>query len=113
MKRHKSTIRIRIQRACGKSGSIDSEGEDKILQAWVEGSHHPQIPSHRGLLQDPDVLIQKEKTRFYKPGLKVAITLRYLATGDSYKTLMYGFQQHIQLCQRCVRPSTRFTRMSS
>ena len=38
-------------------------------------------------------VIQKEKTRFHEPcptRLKVAITLRYLATGDSCKTLMYG-----------------------
>jgi len=27
-----------------------------------------------------------------EPGLKLAITLRYLATGDSSKTLMYGFR---------------------
>ena len=39
--------------------------------------------------------IQKEIARFHKPlpaGLNVAITLRYLATGDSNKKLMYGFR---------------------
>ena len=40
-------------------------------------------------------VIQKQKTRFRQPppaGLKIAITFRYLATGDSYKSLMYGFR---------------------
>ena len=40
-------------------------------------------------------VIQKEETRFYEPlppGLKIAITLKYLATGDSYKTLIYVFR---------------------
>ena len=40
-------------------------------------------------------VIQKEETRFHEPlppGSKIAITLRYLATGDSYKTLIYSFR---------------------
>ncbi len=39
--------------------------------------------------------IEKQDTWYWKalqPGLKVAITLWYLATGDSYHSLMYNFQ---------------------
>ena len=38
--------------------------------------------------------ITKQDTFWRKalePGLRIAITLRYLATGNSYKSLMYGF----------------------
>ena len=38
----------------------------------------------------------KKKDTFWRkaldPGLRIAITLRYMATGDSYKTLQYGFR---------------------
>ena len=39
--------------------------------------------------------IKRKDTAFRKcidPGLRIAITLRYLATGDSYKSLQYGFR---------------------
>jgi hypothetical protein len=39
--------------------------------------------------------IERRNTTFRKalePGLRLAITLRYLATGDSYMTLQYGFR---------------------
>ena len=48
----------------------------------------------RELVERVGPVIQ-EKTRIYEPipaGLKVAISLRYLVTGDSYKTVMYGFR---------------------
>ena len=49
----------------------------------------------RELVERVGPVVEKEKTRFGEPfpaGLKVAITLRYLATGNSYKTLIYGFR---------------------
>lgn len=46
--------------------------------------------------------IKKRNTWYRKcidPGLRLAITLRYLATGDSYHTLMYGFRvAHNTIC---------------
>ena len=47
--------------------------------------------------------ITKQDTNWRKalePGLKLAITLRFLATGDSYKTPMYGFRvAHNTICK--------------
>ncbi len=40
-------------------------------------------------------IISKQDTNYHKaldPGLKVAITLRYMATGDNSKSLQYGFR---------------------
>ena len=46
--------------------------------------------------------ITKQDTNYRKslePGLKLAITLRFLATGNSYKTLQYGFRvAHNTIC---------------
>ncbi len=47
------------------------------------------------LLQVVGPRITKNHTWFRQsinPDLKLAITLRFLATGDSYRTLMYGFR---------------------
>jgi len=47
------------------------------------------------MVEDLTPRLQKKATNFRKPlppGLKLAITLRYLTTGDSYKSLSYGFR---------------------
>lgn len=47
------------------------------------------------LLERVAPIIQKSDTRFrkcIKPAEKLAVTLRFLSTGDSYTTLMYMFQ---------------------
>lgn len=54
---------------------------------------NPQL--FTAILERIEDQIRKKDTRFRKalePGLKLAITLRFLATGDSFKTLMYGFR---------------------
>jgi hypothetical protein len=47
------------------------------------------------LLQKVEHRISKMDTGYRKalePGLKLAVTLRYLASGDNYHSLMYGFR---------------------
>ena len=54
---------------------------------------NPQL--FTAVLERIEADITKQDTHYRKalePGLKLAITLRFLATGDSYKTLMYGFR---------------------
>ena len=58
--------------------------------------------SFQELLMRVGPRITKRTTWFrepLEPGLKLAITLRHLATGDSYRTLMYGFRvAHNTIC---------------
>lgn len=43
------------------------------------------------------------------PGIKLAITLRYLATGDSYHSLMYGFRvAHNTISKVIIQVSSRY-----
>jgi len=53
------------------------------------------FPTFREILNRISPRIKKYGCNFRKPlspGLKLAITLRYLASGDSYHSLMYGFR---------------------
>uniref|UniRef100_UPI00358EEA32 putative nuclease HARBI1 n=1 Tax=Myxine glutinosa TaxID=7769 RepID=UPI00358EEA32 len=75
---------------------------DKLMKHLEEGD----VRSFKNFLRvDPEMFrklvahltprIQKQDTNFRKalpPGLKVAITLRFLATGNSYKSLSYGLR---------------------
>jgi len=64
------------------------------------------------LLQVVGTRITKNHTWFgqsINPDLKLAITLRFLATGDSYRTLMYEFRvahtiRYVVLYGTFVRP---------
>ena len=52
-------------------------------------------PTFREILDRIEPRIKKVGCNFRKPlspGIKLAITLRYLASGDSYHSLMYGFR---------------------
>ncbi|XP_041480475.1 uncharacterized protein LOC121427962 [Lytechinus variegatus] len=75
---------------------------EKLMTHLEEGD----LRSFRNFLRvDPDMFrklvarltpkIKRQDTNFrlaLPPGLKVAITLRFLATGNSYKSLSYGFR---------------------
>jgi len=53
------------------------------------------VSMFRELLHRVGSQIEKQDTFWRKslsPGLRMAITLRYLSTGNSYKTLSYGFR---------------------
>ncbi len=52
-------------------------------------------PMFQELIQCLGYRIMKQDTWFQKalePGLQLAITLRHLATGDNYDSLMYSFR---------------------
>ncbi|XP_041364377.1 protein ALP1-like [Gigantopelta aegis] len=82
-------------------------------QLMVELGAEDQSSFKNVLRMEPDILreilqcvshrIQKKDTFFRKalePGLKLAITLRYLATGNSYKSLQYSFRvAHNTICK--------------
>jgi hypothetical protein len=54
--------------------------------------------------------ITKKDTSFHKalePGLKLAVTLRHLATGDSYHSLMYSFRIPHNSISKIVREVTQ------
>ena len=67
------------------------EGDVKSFRNFVRMD--PEMFKH--MVEDLTPRLEKKTTNFRKPlspGLKLAITLRYLATGDSYKSLAYGFR---------------------
>ena len=72
------------------------------------------------MVEDLTPRLQKKTTNRRKPmctGLKLAITLRYLATGDSYNALAYGFRvsptPSSLLWQVCAKPFTTITMRQS
>ncbi len=93
-----------------------------LLRRMEHGQYHQlmreleveDVPAFRNFLRmDPQMFqelllrvgprIEKHQTWFrspLEPGLKLAITLRHLATGNSYKSLMYSFRvAHNTICR--------------
>ena len=46
------------------------------------------------------------------PEIKIAITLRFLATGESYESLMYQFRVHSSAISKFISFVTKYTRPS-
>ena len=74
------------------------EGDDKYFRTFVR----MDPDRFNQMVEDLTPRLQKKTTNcitHLSPGLKLAITLRYLTTGDIYKSLAYG----------CAKPSTTTT----
>ncbi|XP_034024730.1 protein ALP1-like [Thalassophryne amazonica] len=59
------------------------------------------------ILQRLTPRIEKQDTfrrKALEPGVKLAITIRFLATGDSYKSLMYNFRVHASTICKFIQP---------